>query len=177
MGYLQPRLQRGLLVLKITLPTPIGVALAAIDVEKISSLLENNIINHFYLRNSYYQNFNWLFSIGALLGLAHCKAFQVTTEVKPGCVLSPFLFLLCIYWILKETTKTGKWGLRWTEVFGRSVICWIYCFAFKQICRHSGQNRCRVLKSWCQYWQIKNYCKSNLVLYKENISYVEECKY
>ena len=41
-------------------------------------------------------------------------AFQVKTGVKQGCVLSPFLFLLGIDWIMKETIKTGKRGIRWT---------------------------------------------------------------
>ena len=42
------------------------------------------------------------------------EAFQVKTGVKQGCVLSPFLFLLGIDWIMKETTKAGKRGIRWT---------------------------------------------------------------
>ena len=40
--------------------------------------------------------------------------FQVKTGVKQGCVLSPFLFLLGIDFIMKETTKEGKRGIRWT---------------------------------------------------------------
>ena len=40
--------------------------------------------------------------------------FQVRTGVKQGCVLSPFLFLLGIDFIMKETTKEGKRGIRWT---------------------------------------------------------------
>ena len=40
--------------------------------------------------------------------------FQVKTGVKQGCVLSPFLFLIGIDWIMKETTKAGKRGIRWT---------------------------------------------------------------
>ena len=40
------------------------------------------------------------------------EAFQVKTGVKQGYVLSPFLFLLGIDWIMKETTKAGKRGVR-----------------------------------------------------------------
>ena len=40
--------------------------------------------------------------------------FQVKTGVKQGCALSPFLFLLGIDFIMKENTKEGKRGIRWT---------------------------------------------------------------
>ena len=40
--------------------------------------------------------------------------FQVKTGVKQGCVLSPFLFLIGIDLIMKETTKAGKRGICWT---------------------------------------------------------------
>ena len=42
------------------------------------------------------------------------ESFQVKTGVKQGCVLSPFLFLLGIDWIMKETTKVSQRGIRWT---------------------------------------------------------------
>ena len=42
------------------------------------------------------------------------NGFQIKTGVKQECVLSLFLFLLGIDWIMKETTKAGKRGIRWT---------------------------------------------------------------
>ena len=35
--------------------------------------------------------------------------FQVKTVVRQGCLLSPFLFLLVIDWIMWETTRGKKW--------------------------------------------------------------------
>ena len=42
--------------------------------------------------------------------------FNVTTGVKQGCILSPFLFLLSIDWIMKQVTSEGRKGIRWTLI-------------------------------------------------------------
>ena len=39
--------------------------------------------------------------------------FQVKTGVKQGCVMSGFLFLLAIDWIMHETTSQANTGIRW----------------------------------------------------------------
>ena len=39
--------------------------------------------------------------------------FKVETGVKQGCVMSGFLFLLAIDWIMCETTKQANTGIRW----------------------------------------------------------------
>ena len=41
-------------------------------------------------------------------------AFQVKTGVRQGCLLSPFLFLLSIDWIMKESTTNKRNGIQWT---------------------------------------------------------------
>ena len=40
--------------------------------------------------------------------------FDINTGVRQGCLLSPFLFILIIDWIMKETTKGRRNGLQWT---------------------------------------------------------------
>ena len=42
------------------------------------------------------------------------EAFSVTTGMKQGCILSPFLFILGIDWIMKQVTSEGQRGIRWT---------------------------------------------------------------
>ena len=49
----------------------------------------------------------------------HCNAaltdaFSVTTGVKQGCILSPFLFILGIDWVLRQVTSGVRRGIRWT---------------------------------------------------------------
>ncbi|VDO56830.1 unnamed protein product [Schistosoma margrebowiei] len=42
-------------------------------------------------------------------------AFQVRTGVRQDCLLSPFLFLLVVDWIMDTFTSERKHGLQWTS--------------------------------------------------------------
>ena len=46
------------------------------------------------------------------------ESFEVKTRVQKGCLLSPFLFLLVIDWIMKITTTGRNYGqcTRWTQL-------------------------------------------------------------
>ncbi|KAH9591941.1 hypothetical protein MS3_00001228 [Schistosoma haematobium] len=70
-------------------------------------LLVQKIVN--IIRNSY-DGLNCKIVHGGQL----TRSFEVKNGVRQGCLLSPFLLLLVIDWIMKTSTSEGKHGIQWT---------------------------------------------------------------
>ena len=54
------------------------------------------------------------FSAQVICGSELTETFEVKTGVKQGCILSPFLFILGINWVMTKATTEGSHSLRWT---------------------------------------------------------------
>ncbi|KAK7090431.1 hypothetical protein V1264_010229 [Littorina saxatilis] len=61
------------------------------------------------IRNSYHG-----MSCRVIHGGQLTDRFQVRTGVRQGCLLSPFLFILVIDWLMKESTNNRRNGIQWT---------------------------------------------------------------
>ena len=44
------------------------------------------------------------------------ESFSIKSGVRQGCLLSPFLFLLVVDWIMKETTTGSRNRIQWTLI-------------------------------------------------------------
>ena len=42
------------------------------------------------------------------------ESFSIKSGVRQDCLLSPFLFLLAVDWIIKEMTTGSRNGIQWT---------------------------------------------------------------
>ena len=56
------------------------------------------------------------FKSQVICNAALTDALSVTTGVKQGCILSPFLFILGIDWVMKQVTSGGRRRIRWTLI-------------------------------------------------------------
>ena len=87
-------------------------AFDSVDRETLWKLLRhygipNKITN--LIKNSYNE-----MSCRVVHGGQLTDSFQVRTGVRQGCLLSPFLFLLVIDWIMKTSTRERRNGIQWT---------------------------------------------------------------
>ena len=42
------------------------------------------------------------------------ESFEMSTEVRQVCLLSPMIFIMVVYWIMREVEDQGKTGIQWT---------------------------------------------------------------
>ena len=53
-------------------------------------------------------------SSAVICGNTLTDTFSVKTGIKQSCILSPFLFIMAIDWLMEITTKGKQRGIRWT---------------------------------------------------------------
>ena len=87
-------------------------AFDSVDRETLWKLLDHHgiprkIIN--LIRNTYDPSTCQVIHDGSLT-----ESFEIRTGVRQGCLLSPFLFLLAIDWVMREATQGKNRGIQWT---------------------------------------------------------------
>ena len=87
-------------------------AFDSVDRETLWKLLGHHgipqkIIN--LIRNTYEPSTCQVIHDGSLT-----DSFEIRTGVRQGCMLSPFLFLLAIDWVMREATQGKDRGIQWT---------------------------------------------------------------
>ena len=60
------------------------------------------------------KNMYWDMQCNVLFQRCAQEKLKVLTGVKQGCLLSPFLFLLCIDWIMVQSTHNKRTGIQWS---------------------------------------------------------------
>ena len=76
-----------------------------------------NILRHYGLRQKIvdlisilYQNFK----CSLLMERNQTNSFSVRSRVRQGCILSPILFNIARYYIMRQTTQNAQHGIQWT---------------------------------------------------------------
>ena len=92
-----------------------------IDFEKVFDSIHRDslrkILRHYGIPSKRVNVIKMLYSdfkSKVICNTALTDAFSVTTGVKQGCILSPFLFILGIDWVLRQVTRGVRRGIRWT---------------------------------------------------------------
>ena len=108
------------------------------------------------------------FKFQVICNAALTDAFSVTTGVKQGCMLSPFLFILGIDWVMKQVTSGGKRGIRWTLTSVLEDLDYADDIAPACLSRpgHAGQDQC--LGNYSRKCNCNCNCKS---LFRRGISF------
>ena len=97
------------------------LTISFIDFEKAFDSVDREILwkllRHYRVSDKII-SLNWCTYKDLSCKIAHAgqlsESFEVKTGVRQECLLSPFLFLLVIDWIMKTTTTGRNNGIQWT---------------------------------------------------------------
>ncbi|KAL5021153.1 hypothetical protein ScPMuIL_000308 [Solemya velum] len=89
-----------------------GEAFDSVDRETMWKLLAHYGVPHKIINviKLFYKNFE----ARVIHNRELSDAFIMTTGVRQRCLLSPMIFIVALDWIMKETTKDRRIGIRWT---------------------------------------------------------------
>ena len=83
------------------------------------------------------------------------EAFEIESGVRQGCLLSPFLFLLVIDWVMKNTTENRKNGIQWTLFKQLEDLDFADDIALLAQSHKQMQEKTAILDSWAQQLGLK----------------------
>ena len=78
------------------------------------------------------------------------NSFEIKTGEKQGCLLSPFLFILALDWLLKEVTRRKRNGIQWTLWNQLDDLDFAYDIALLSHNHDQMQNKTKLLRDTSQ---------------------------
>ena len=89
-----------------------------VDFEKAFDSLDREamwrILRHYGIKSSTCLRFSIGFTCQVLHGGTMTKPIEVKTGVRQGCLLSPLLFLVVLYWVSMKAYEGKRLGLQWS---------------------------------------------------------------
>ena len=117
------------------------------------------------------------------------EKFEVTADVRQGCLLSPFLFLLVIDWIMKTITKGRKNDIQWSPGVQSNDLDFADNLASlytnqrqmqdktTQLATNSAKASLQISKKKTKLQKTNTTCYTPILLEEEPIAEVESFKY
>ena len=115
--------------------------------------------------------------------------FKVKTGVKQGDVMSGFIFLIVVDWIMRNTTVGNKTGIRWNFTskledldFSDDIALMSSCYTHmqtktRQLNQFAARTGLRIKKKKTQILRINSKCENRILIDDQELKEVDKYNY